>query len=248
MKKFSLSLIVAVLSVFIFTPVFAGIPSSKKSERIIQKVEEKLKKSLHRRGFEYGSQVFIRVFKKSNSLEMWIKKDEQFELFRKYRICRHSGGLGPKQRHGDMQSPEGFYTVTAEHLNPFSGYHLSINVGYPNSFDLAYNRTGNGIMIHGNCGSRGCFAMTDRKIEEIYTLVHAALSNGQQGVPVHIYPFKMSDSNMKRYQKSEWAHFWFNLKEGYDYFEENKIPPQILVVGGRYAILKDYFYPRFNSL
>lgn len=240
MKKINLSLVAVVLLIFIFTPAFAGIPSSKKSAKIIQKIEKKLKKSLHRRGFEYGSPVFIRVFKASKSLEMWIKKDEQYKLFRKYRICRHSGGLGPKQRYGDKQSPEGFYTVTADHLNPFSSYHLSINVGYPNMLDRAYHRTGSGIMIHGRCGSRGCFAMTDRKIEEIYTLVHAALSNGQHSVPVHIYPFKMSDSKMKKYRKSRWAYFWFNLKEGYDYFEENKIPPKILVIGRRYAILKYY--------
>ena len=113
-----------------------------------------------------------------------------------------------------------------------------MNVGFPNEYDRAQQWTGGSIMIHGNCGSRGCFAMTDRKIEEIYTLVAEALKNGQTSVPIHIYPFKMTEANLSRYGNSPWFPFWANLKEGYDFFQANRIPPEVVVLNNRYAIIK----------
>lgn len=228
----------------LFSPsLFAFISGNKSSSPITSKLKPRLEKKLKRQGFELGSAVYLRIFKQTKKLEMWVQqKGGEFKLFKQYQICRHSGGLGPKQRAGDMQSPEGFYEVTKGQLNPFSHYHLSMNVGYPNQLDRAFNRTGSGIMIHGNCGSRGCFAMTDRMIEEIYAVVEAALDNGQSSVPVHIFPFKMTDGGMKKYRNSKWAYFWKNLKEGYDFFEEMRVPPQVVVVRDRYAI-----YPRLAS-
>ena len=57
-------------------------------------------------------------------------------------ICRWSGRLGPKLREGDSQAPEGFYTVDAKALNPASRWHRSFNLGFPNAFDRAHDRTG----------------------------------------------------------------------------------------------------------
>ena len=93
-------------------------------------------------------------------------------------------------------------------------------------------------MVHGNCVSIGCYAMTDAKIEEIYALVENALKKGQKSVPVHAYPFKMNDENMALYTESKWIDFWINLKEGYDYFEAEKIPPHIKAKNGKYLILE----------
>ena len=93
-------------------------------------------------------------------------------------------------------------------------------------------------MVHGNCVSDGCYAMTDEKIEEIYTLVESALQKGQKYVQVHAFPFRMTDVNMALYGNSEWYDFWANLKEGYDYFELEKLPPHVKVENKRYEIVE----------
>ncbi len=183
-----------------------------------------------------GYKVFIRIFKKESVLEVWVLKDAEYIHLKNYNICAFSGYLGPKEKEGDRQSPEGFYSVKKYQLNPNSSFHLSFNLGYPNAYDRAYNRTGSFLMVHGNCVSIGCYAMTDEKIEEIYALVEEALSNGQREVKVHAYPFKMTDENMAKFTNSKWYDFWVNLKEGYDYFELEKLPAEIKVKGKRYSI------------
>lgn len=163
------------------------------------------------------------------------EKKEKFELFKTYEICAFSGDLGPKQKKGDWQSPEGFYFVRDSQLNPFSKFHLSFNIGYPNNYDRAFGRTGSALMVHGDCVSAGCFAMTDKQVNEIYTLAEAALRNGQSYFKVHIFPFRMTEENMEKFQNSQWVYFWRNLKEGYDLFEKNNIPPETWVEDKRYV-------------
>ena len=185
-----------------------------------------------------GDPVYIRIFKEESLLEVWIRSGAEYKLLKKYFICAYSGALGPKEKEGDKQSPEGFYRVTKSSLNPKSKFHLSFNLGYPNAYDRAYKRTGSFLMVHGNCVSIGCYAMTDAKIEEIYALVEAALKKGQPYVPVHSFPFKMTEENMALYADSKWYDFWVNLKEGYDYFEVEKIPAHIMVKDKKYIILE----------
>ncbi len=81
-------------------------------------------------------------------------------------MCRWSGQLGPKQREGDRQAPEGFYTVTPELMNPRSQFHLSFNLGYPNALEQSQVSL---LGAHGAraCTSAGCFAMTDDGVSEI---------------------------------------------------------------------------------
>ena len=90
-------------------------------------------------------------------------------------------------------------------------------------------------MVHGRCSSVGCFAMTDYRMEEIYTIVEAALANGQESFAVHIFPFRMTEDNMRRHRTSPWLSFWRNLKEGYDIFERTAAPPEVVVAGDRYT-------------
>ena len=192
---------------------------------------------LFQKGMREESPIFIRIFKQESELEVWkAKEDGRFYHFKTYPICNWSGRLGPKLRQGDKQAPEGFYTVTARQLNPASKYHLSFNLGYPNTFDRAYNRTGNHLMVHGDCKSAGCYAMTDALIEEIYALVREALEGGQKRFSVHAFPFRMTAENMKKYRRHRWASFWRNLKQGYDEFERTRIPPKIDVCERRYLI------------
>lgn len=183
-----------------------------------------------------GDPVFIRIFKEESLLEVWIRSGAEYQHLKDYYICAYSGYLGPKLQEGDRQSPEGFYKVKKHQLNPNSKYHLSFNLGFPNKYDREHNRTGSFLMVHGNCVSDGCYAMTDGKIEEIYTLVEGALQKSQKYVQAHIFPFRMTDVNLALYSESEWFDFWVNLKEGYDYFEVEKLPPHIKVEDKQYTI------------
>ncbi|MDQ7083958.1 MAG: murein L,D-transpeptidase family protein [Sulfurovum sp.] len=186
---------------------------------------------------DIGDAVFIRIFKKESLLEVWIEgEDGNYQHLKDYPICAYSGRLGPKLQEGDRQAPEGFYQVKPHQLNPNSKFHLSFNLGYPNAYDKAHQRTGSFLMVHGHCVSVGCYAMTDQKIEEIYALVEGALDNKQHSVQVHAYPFRMSQENMSKYEGHPWYGFWLNLKEGYDAFETDKIPPRIQVKQKRYYV------------
>ena len=183
-----------------------------------------------------GDAVFLRIFKKESILEVWIRSETEYEHLKDYTICAYSGDLGPKLKEGDKQSPEGFYKVKKHQLNPNSKFHLSFNLGYPNKYDSAHERTGSFLMVHGNCVSIGCYAMTNEKIEEIYDLVKRALDKGQKYVKVHAYPFRMTEENMALYSDNEWYDFWVNLKEGYDYFESEHLPPLVKVENKSYTI------------
>ncbi|MGB0719931.1 MAG: L,D-transpeptidase family protein [Bdellovibrionales bacterium] len=185
-----------------------------------------------------GDPVFIRVFKEENLLEVWMKREDEdrFTLFKDYPVCFYSGTLGPKLYEGDHQAPEGFYTVSADQMNPWSRHNLSFNIGFPNAYDRALGRTGSNIMIHGGCRSVGCFAMTDPAVEDIYLLAEASINSGHP-VPVHIFPFRMTEANMARHADNQWASFWQNLKQGYNTFEVTKTLPQIEIQNARYNII-----------
>jgi len=146
-----------------------------------------------------------------------------------------SGKLGPKTAEGDLQAPEGFYFVPPSRMKPDSTYHLAFNLGYPNAYDQAHGRTGSFLMVHGNRISIGCFAMTDSKIEEIYTLCDAALDKGQPFFRVHVFPFRMTKERLALAKDHKWHDFWLNLKEGYDWFETKRVPPDTTVKDLRYA-------------
>ena len=196
-----------------------------------------------------GDPVYVRIFKQEGQLELWLKRNGRFSLYRAYPICKWSGHLGPKIREADYQSPEGFYSVSAKQLNPNSNYHRAFNLGYPNAFDRMNGRTGGLVMVHGACKSVGCFAMTDKLIEEIYGFVAAAIAGGQREVPVHIFPFRMTDAAIAREtgaglmaflgngqgSYTQYAEFWRNLKEGYDLFERTREPPAAYACGDHYA-------------
>ena len=189
------------------------------------------------KGMTPGSPIFIRIFKEESELEVWKARDDgHFYHFKTYPICNWSGDLGPKIEQGDRQAPEGFYTVSSAQMNPNSNYYLSFNVGFPNAYDRAYGRTGSSVMVHGNCKSAGCYAMTDGLIEEIYGIAREAFAGGQKSFALHAYPFRMTDVNMARHKGSQWAGFWKTLKQGYDYFEVTRQPPAVAVCSKQYVV------------
>ena len=199
------------------------------------RVKPRLLKALQAKGLKYGAPIFIRIFKENQKLELWMLDGYEYKLFKTYSICNFSGKLGPKLKEGDRQAPEGFYFVGESQLNPDSDFHLSFDIGFPNTYDREHHRTGNHLMIHGGCVSAGCYAMTDEGITEIYTLADAALRGGQSLFEVHIFPFRLTEANLANHAKSRWAGFWENLKGGYDYFEAYHRPPIVYSDGKRYT-------------
>ena len=186
-------------------------------------------------GLALGNPIFMRIFKREFELELWMMRDGRFHRFATYPICKWSGELGPKLKEGDRQAPEGFYTVDQSQLNPNSAWHRSFNLGFPNPFDQAHGRTGSFLMVHGGCGSIGCYAMTDPVIDEIWKVVTAALRGGQARFQVQVFPFRMTERNLARHAGSPLAPFWSTLKAGHDLFEDGQIPPRVTVCNGSYA-------------
>lgn len=182
------------------------------------------------------SPILVRTFKEEAELEVW-KQDAtgRFQILKTYPICRWSGDLGPKLREGDRQTPEGFYRVTPEQMNPNSSYHLSMNIGYPNSFDKANGRDGSLIMIHGDCWSVGCHAMSDEQISEIYALARESFLGARQSFQVQAYPFRMTPANLARHRNNRNLAFWKMLKIGNDHFEATHLEPRVDVCDRRYV-------------
>jgi murein L,D-transpeptidase YafK len=180
--------------------------------------------------------ILIRAYKKEAELEVWKKaRDGRFVHLKTYPICRWSGQLGPKRRQGDRQTPEGFYAVGPQQMNPNSSYHLSFNIGFPNAYDRAHGGSGAHLMVHGTCSSAGCFAMTDQGVEEIYALAREAFRGGQAAFQFQSYPFRMTAENLAKHRSDPNLAFWRQLKEGSDRFEATAEEPAVGVANGRYA-------------
>lgn len=189
--------------------------------------------------------VLIRIFKRDQLLELWAAgKTGPFRRLASYPICAASGGLGPKRHAGDLQVPEGVYHVTA--LNPWSAYHLSLGINYPNASDRVLGRRGNlggAIMIHGDCVSIGCVAITNSRIEEVFVAAEAAYRSGQHRIPVHIFPTRL-DAAGRAWLAAHHASrprllaFWSQLAPIYEHFERLRTVPMVRIdARGRYAVV-----------
>ncbi len=189
------------------------------------------------KGMEDDAPIVLRIFKEDGELEVWKRKAEtgRYALLKKYDICKWSGKLGPKFKEGDRQAPEGFYTVAPAQMNPKSSYHLSFNIGFPNAYDRANERTGSYLMVHGACSSAGCYSMTDEQIQEIYTLARLSFQGGQRAFQVQAYPFRMTPANMAKHRNNPNMDFWRMLKEGHDNFEVTGQVPKVDVCAKRYV-------------
>jgi murein L,D-transpeptidase YafK len=193
-----------------------------------QPVSQKLIAEMTAKDMDLQSPMLVRLFKQEAELEVW-KQDRsgRFALLKTYPICRWSGDLGPKVREGDRQAPEGFYAISPGQMNPQSAYYLSFNTGYPNAFDKALGRTGSQLMVHGDCSSRGCYAMTDEQIAEIYSLGRESFFGGQRAFQLQAYPFKMTPVNMAKHRNNPNMPFWKMIKEGWDHFEVTRQEPKV---------------------
>jgi len=213
--------------------------SSLRLASIFNNKEDTLQKEFEAKGLQWPAKyVYIRSFKYDAQLEVWVKNSakEKYKLFKTYKVCMQSGTMGPKRLKGDYQVPEGFYYINE--FNPHSNYHLSLGLNYPNASDRILSDSinpGNSIFIHGSCVSVGCIPVTDDEIEEIYIIASYARSNGEDFIPVHVFPirfnqkksleyFKMTAKNNPSLQK-----FAMELKDAFDKFEETHQVPLVLI-------------------
>jgi murein L,D-transpeptidase YafK len=206
------------------------------TERAQAPLSDKMLAELEAKHMDKDSPILIRLFKEESELEVWKKnRDGEYALLKTYPICRWSGELGPKKKEGDRQAPEGFYTITPGQMNPHSSYYLAFNTGYPNAFDRAWGRTGSELMVHGDCSSRGCYAMTDEQIREIYALARESFFGGQKAFQFEAFPFRMTPLNMAKHRNNPNMPFWKMLKVGYDHFEVSHQEPKVDVCDRRYV-------------
>ncbi|TMJ05149.1 MAG: murein L,D-transpeptidase [Alphaproteobacteria bacterium] len=206
------------------------------SGRAMKELSAEMRAELTQKNMPLESPLLVRLFKQEAELEVW-KQDAsgRYELLKTYPICRWSGELGPKVKEGDRQAPEGFYTITPAQMNPNSQFYLSFNMGFPNAYDKAWGRTGAHLMVHGDCSSRGCYAMTDDQIGEIYALARESFFGGQRAFQVQAYPFRMTPANFAKHRNNPNIPFWRMLKEGNDHFEVTHQEPVVEVCEKRYV-------------
>ena len=230
---------------------FATIPlyaqnSFVSSQKIYTKIgnvpvslEDSIKKQFEEKKLAWPPQsLYIRSFKYDRQLEVWVKGNSTgpYTLFKTYKVCMQSGTTGPKRVEGDNQIPEGFYYINE--FNPNSKYHLALGLNYPNAADRILSdslRPGGSIYIHGSCVSTGCIAISDIPIEEVYILASLVKTNGQDFIPVHVFPVKYDVEKSLDYLTGSITgnhiihKFILSLKAAFDYFEANKQLPVILV-------------------
>ncbi|WP_026751577.1 murein L,D-transpeptidase family protein [Sediminibacterium sp. C3] len=221
---------------------------TKKEQIVFNRRENALKQQFQEANLSWpAKQLYIRSFKQDGVLELWVKNSltEPFVLFKTYNICALSGKLGPKRREGDKQVPEGIYYINE--FNPNSDYHFSLGLNYPNQSDLVFadrNAPGGEIYIHGQCATVGCIPILNSPIEELYVLASIVKKQGQDYIPVHIYPIRFNNhQSAKAIQmlvgaNPEYHRFTSQLKDIYDYFEQYKQLPIIgITQEGSYKIL-----------
>ena len=213
----------------------------------LQNKEDTLQKQFADKKLQWPAKfIYIRSFKYDSQLEVWVKNEiaEPFQLFKTYKVCALAGSLGPKRMEGDYQVPEGFYYI--DDFNPRSSYYLSLGINYPNLSDKILSdslRPGSEIYIHGSCVTVGCIPLTDQQIDELYILAAYAKDQGQDFIPVHIFPIRFNKDKSVKYLESltkddqGLKKFADRLEDAFDYFEKYKQLPVVLIGSkGEYII------------
>jgi len=205
----------------------------------LKRKEDTLRKQFQEKGLVWPARfMYLRSFKYDSQLEVWVKGeiDEKYKLFKTYRVCALAGTLGPKRMQGDYQVPEGFYYINE--FKPNSNYHLALGLNYPNSSDRVLSdslQPGGDIYIHGSCVTTGCIPITDPQIEELYILAAHARNQGQDFIPVHIFPINFNNQKsttyLTKYIKDfpEYAKMAAELKHAFLYFDKVKQLPVIMI-------------------
>ncbi|MEO8882237.1 MAG: murein L,D-transpeptidase family protein [Devosia sp.] len=229
--------IASVLTLLAMTLVLAACnefttPDEKANQPLASDLAQKIKDI----DSTLGAPMMMRIIKQESVMEVWKQTNSgKYALLTTFKICAYSGGFGPKIVEGDRQAPEGYYDITPALMNKNSNYYLAFNTGFPNKFDKSYGRTGANLMVHGDCSSSGCYAMTDKEIAQIFVLVREAFKGGSRSVPLEIFPFRMTPDNLAKMNGNQNMAFWQNIKTGYDTFALTQRPPTWDVCDKKYV-------------
>jgi hypothetical protein len=186
----------------------AGIPDIREQtlHRLGPDVAERIKARFVSAELDYPPErIQLIALKESRRLELWAYQDGNWRFVHDYAIFAASGGAGPKLREGDRQVPEGFYRIVG--LNPNSNFHLSMKLNYPNAYDWVQagregrSAPGSNIYIHGSAWSKGCLAIGDHYIEELFYLISDI---GMQRAAVLIAPFDFRVKSAVTPSQPEW--------------------------------------------
>lgn len=247
MRKKAFSFLIFLLPVFFAqsqtsVPTYSFFDTQRANPKIfdlLRRKEDTLMKQFREKNLPWPAKyLYIRSFKYDALLEVWVKgeRNEPFKLFKTYKVCALAGTLGPKRIQGDYQVPEGFYHINE--FNPNSNYHLSLGLNYPNLSDRLLSdslQPGGDIYIHGSCVTTGCIPITDQQMDELYILAMYAKNQGQDFIPVHIFPVNFKNSKSEDYLKKYLVSFTENtafenrMKNAFYYFEKYKQVPVVLV-------------------
>jgi len=251
MRKWILTCTLVIIGANIFgqtaAPAFIDIQKTFPiPSEALKRKQDTLQKQFAAKGLQWPAKyMYIRSFKYDSQLEVWVKNTlkEPFKLFKTYKVCALAGTLGPKRLEGDYQVPEGFYYINE--FNPKSNYHLSLGLNYPNASDKILSdayKPGGGIYIHGSCVTVGCIPVTDAQIEDIYILAAYAKDQGQDFIPVHIYPIRFNNKKSINYLASltktdaQLKAFAERLEAVYDHFEiTHQLPIIMTNTDGNYV-------------
>ena len=222
------------------------LTDQKKYPRVREAISQKLQATenlFKQKNIAFPPQkIFLRALKEEQQLELWASSaQDSFTYIKTYNFCSTSGILGPKRKQGDYQIPEGFYYI--DRFNPTSSFFLSLGINYPNASDrLLGNKKspGGDIFIHGDCVTIGCIPITDELIKELYVIAVYTKNNNPEKIAVHIFPFKMTQTNLSKFTASHPGNkdFWNNLVQGYSYFEVHHKVPKVTIdkINGHYII------------
>ena len=201
-----------------------------------------LKKIFKSAGVDWPpADLYLRAFKREGELELWASSERGDEMkpILTWKLCALSGVIGPKRQEGDEQVPEGFYKLTG--YNPYSRYHLSMRVSYPNRADRILghpSQPGSDIMIHGDCLSIGCLSMTDARVEELWAITEAWKRHKQNRRRRRFISLTISPTRQLNDLLALAAHhdvsdedrlLWEVLRDADAQFTSTRRPPQVSV-------------------
>jgi murein L,D-transpeptidase YafK len=234
MSLFCKSIFLPAILFVLSSNILAQNGLTPKEQLAFAKREKQLKQQFEQAALSWpAKQLYIRIFKQDGELEIWVRNEmsEPFRLFKIYNVCALSGKLGPNRKEGDLQVPEGFYHINE--FNPNSDYHFSLGINYPNQSDLFFAdaKPGGEIYIHGKCATVGCIPILNNPIEELYVLANIVRKQGQDYIPVHIFPIRFTNEGSVKVLHSftavnqQYQDFTNQLKQVFDYFEQYKRLP-----------------------
>ncbi len=217
-----------------------GLPHSESLGRLRAHLAPALAQALKKRGLKSGAPAFLRFFKESSELEIWIRDaiGGRYELFRTLPVMAHGNTPGPRVDREDGRTPEGCYLLESRHLSASEKKGLRIDTGYPNGLDKDEGRKGQRAAFHSGPMTEGDIALAPEHMEVLYLLTEQALRGAGRCLPLYILPFRMTDERMAAESASPWVSFWDSLRKGSDLFDMDRVPPIDGAKDGAYVFRK----------